>query len=73
MKKPKVIGVGGVFFKAKKPENLRVWYRDVLGFHLNPYGSFEFRNANDPEEVNYFCGRHCPVKQIISGHQKKIL
>jgi predicted enzyme related to lactoylglutathione lyase len=55
MSKPKVIGIGGVFFKAKKPDLLRSWYRDALGFNLNHYGSsFEFRNANDPEQVNYF-------------------
>jgi len=55
MSKPKVIGIGGVFFKAKQPDTLRAWYRDTLGFHLNHYGSsFEFRNANDPEQINYF-------------------
>ena len=35
MSKPKVIGIGGVFFKAKQPDILRAWYRDALGFHLN--------------------------------------
>ncbi|MFL2594938.1 MAG: hypothetical protein ACJ0PV_05140 [Flavobacteriaceae bacterium] len=43
MFKPKVIGVGGIFFKAKKPSRLRKWYKDYLSFNLNPYGSsFEF-------------------------------
>ena len=55
MFKPKVIGVGGVFFKAKKPGHLRKWYKDHLSFNLNPYGSsFEFRNANNPDKVQYF-------------------
>lgn len=55
MFKPKVIGVGGIFFKAKKPSRLRKWYKDHLSFNLNPYGSsFEFRNANNPEKVQYF-------------------
>ena len=55
MFKPKVIGVGGIFFKAKKPSHLRKWYKDHLSFNLNPYGSsFEFRNANNPEKVQYF-------------------
>jgi hypothetical protein len=55
MFKPKVIGVGGIFFKAKKPSRLRKWYRDHLSFNLNPYGSsFEFRNANNPDKVQYF-------------------
>ena len=43
------------FFKAKKPSRLRKWYKDHLSFNLNPYGSsFEFRNANNPEKVQYF-------------------
>ena len=55
MFKPKVIEVGGIFFKAKKPSRLRKWYKDHLSFNLNPYGSsFEFRNANNPEKVQYF-------------------
>ena len=55
MFKPKVIGVGGIFFKVKKPSRLRKWYKDHLSFNLNPYGSsFEFRNANNPEKVQYF-------------------
>ena len=55
MFKPKVIGVGGIFFKAKKPSRLRKWYKDHLSFNLNPYcSSFEFRNANNPEKVQYF-------------------
>ena len=42
-----------VFFL--KPSRLRKWYRDHLSFNLNPYGSsFEFRNANNPEKVQYF-------------------
>lgn len=55
MFKHKVIGVGGIFFKAKKPSRLRKLYRDHLSFNLNPYGSsFEFRNANNPEKIQYF-------------------
>jgi hypothetical protein len=55
MFKPKVIGIGGIFFKAKKPSSLKKWYKDHLSFNLNPYGSsFEFRNANDPNKIQYF-------------------
>jgi predicted enzyme related to lactoylglutathione lyase len=28
---PKVLGVGGVFFKSNDPEGLAAWYRDHLG------------------------------------------
>ena len=52
---PKVIGVGGIFFKAKKPSRLREWYGKHLSFNLNPYGSsFEFRNAKNPDKIQYF-------------------
>lgn len=52
---PKFIGVGGIFFKAKKPSRLREWYRKHLSFNLNPYGSsFEFRNAKNPDKIQYF-------------------
>ena len=52
---PKVIGVGGIFFKAKKPSRLREWYKKHLSFNLNPYGSsFEFRNAKNPDKIQYF-------------------
>ena len=52
--KPKVTGVGGIFFKTKDPEKTRAWYAKHLGLAVNEYGSsFEFRNANRPEEINY--------------------
>lgn len=52
--KPKVTGIGGVFFFAENPEELKEWYRDNLGLETNEWGSsFEFRNAHRPEEINY--------------------
>lgn len=51
---PKVTGVGGIFFFSEKPEELRNWYSTNLGLVTNEYGStFEFRNSNRPEEINY--------------------
>lgn len=51
---PKVTGVGGIFFKTENPEKLKDWYKDNLGIATSEYGSsFEFRNANRPEEINY--------------------
>ena len=34
----KVLGIGGVFYKAQDPEGLRDWYARVLGFELNGWG-----------------------------------
>ncbi len=54
MKAPKVTGIGGIFFKCDNPEELKRWYGKNLGLVTDEYGSpFEFRNANNPDEVNY--------------------
>lgn len=51
---PKVTGIGGIFFRSKNPQEIREWYGQHLGLAINPYGSsFESRNANRPEEINY--------------------
>ncbi len=51
---PKVTGIGGIFFRTKDPQATREWYGENLGLAINPYGSsFEFRNANRPDEINY--------------------
>ena len=34
----KVLGIGGVFFKAADPKAVRDWYARVLGFELNDWG-----------------------------------
>lgn len=51
---PKVIGIGGIFFKSKNTANAKKWYGNNLGLNINDYGStFESRNANRPDEINY--------------------
>jgi len=51
---PKVTGIGGIFFFSDKPEETRAWYAKNLGLKVNQWGSsFEFRNANRPDEINY--------------------
>ena len=32
----RVLGIGGVFFRAKDPKGLSQWYRDTLGINLAP-------------------------------------
>jgi predicted enzyme related to lactoylglutathione lyase len=34
----KVLGIGGVFFKAADPKVVRDWYIRVLGFDINSWG-----------------------------------
>lgn len=51
---PKVIGIGGIFFFSDDTEKTKDWYSENLGLEVNQWGaSFEFRNANRPEEINY--------------------
>jgi len=51
----KVTGIGGIFFKSQSPEKLVEWYGQNLGIAMdaNLGSPFEFRNANDPSEINY--------------------
>ncbi|NJK96220.1 MAG: VOC family protein [Bacteroidales bacterium] len=52
--KPKVTGIGGIFFFSDNPEETKEWYARYLGLEVNEYGSsFEFRNAHRPDEINY--------------------
>lgn len=51
---PKVTGIGGIFFFSENPQKSKEWYAKNLGLETNDWGaSFEFRNANNPEEINY--------------------
>ena len=42
----KVIGVGGVFFKAESPEATREWYTRVLGIEFESWGGVVFLPAD---------------------------
>lgn len=59
---PKVTGIGGIFFRSNDPAAIKEWYSSQLGLSVNDYGStFETRNINRPEEVNYL--QWSPFKQ----------
>jgi predicted enzyme related to lactoylglutathione lyase len=52
----------GIFFFSDNPEKSRAWYAENLGLEVNEWGSsFEFRNANRPDEINYL--QWSPFKQ----------
>ena len=38
----KVLGLGGVFFKAEDPVAVRDWYARVLGFEIHAWGGLAF-------------------------------
>lgn len=51
--KPKVTGVGGVFFFSDNPKATREWYAKHLGLEINDWGStFQSRNIDRLEEIN---------------------
>lgn len=72
---PKVTGIGGIFFFSENPEKTKEWYSKNLGLEVNQWGSsFEFRNANRPEEINYL--QWSPFKQgsdYFSPSQKEFM
>lgn len=45
----KVMGVGGVFFKAEDPDKLYKWYVEHLGVVKNEGPGVSFMTANQPE------------------------
>ena len=59
----KVVGVGGVFLKAKEPKVLQAWYAEHLGLPLSEYGQTVFEGPEAvgqtvfsyfPESTGYF-------------------
>lgn len=38
----RILGIGGVFFKARDRDSLKAWYRDVLGLDMQSWGGAVF-------------------------------
>lgn len=51
-RKPRVHGIGGVFFKSRDPKALAQWYREHLDFDIADWGGtyFPWRRADDGGE-----------------------
>jgi hypothetical protein len=49
----RVTGIGGIFFKAKDPEKLRLWYRDHLGIESKGEegAAFEWLEFGHPDRA----------------------
>lgn len=45
----KVVGIGGVFFKANDPKGLAAWYNKALGIDMGTYGA-TFKKESIPDE-----------------------
>jgi predicted enzyme related to lactoylglutathione lyase len=61
--RPKVTGIGGIFFFSDNPQETNEWYTKNLGIELNEWGSssFESRNIDRPDEINSL--QWCPFKK----------
>lgn len=50
MNMKRVTGIGGVFFKAEDPQQIKSWYAKHLGFDVDEYGaSFMWKDVNANE------------------------
>ena len=53
----RVVGLGGIFFKAQDPEKLGAWYKKHLGLPVEDWGGVSFREsppaANAPKRESY--------------------
>ena len=69
----RVTGIGGVFFKAKDPKALRIWYQEKLGIAMQEgasFGLFRWRDDSGreattvwglfPEATKYFAPSTAP-------------
>lgn len=50
----RVLGIGGIFFKARDPKALKAWYRDNLGLPVDEHGSVTFVTKSDPGPCTLF-------------------
>lgn len=41
----RVIGLGGIFFKARDPQKLAAWYKEHLGLEVEDWGGAMFREG----------------------------
>jgi len=62
----RVIGLGGIFFKAKDPQSMYQWYGKHLGIIGKPEegGMFHWRRADDPSQES------CTVWSIFPQNTK---
>ncbi|MGE0568150.1 MAG: VOC family protein [Bacteroidia bacterium] len=51
---PRITGIGGIFYETENPFKTREWYNKHLNLSIDEWGAvFEFRNANNKEQINY--------------------
>jgi len=52
--KPRVTGVGGIFFKSENPDELKTWYEKNLGLNTDQWGTnFEWYQGRDSSKKGF--------------------
>jgi len=52
--KPRVTGVGGIFFKSENPQEMKNWYKANLGLNTDQWGTnFEWHQGSDPTKKGF--------------------
>ncbi|HZH87926.1 MAG TPA: hypothetical protein VFD78_01975 [Chitinophagaceae bacterium] len=53
-KKPRVTGIGGIFFKSKNPDEMKNWYKVNLGLDTDQWGTnFEWYQGDNPTHKGF--------------------
>jgi len=67
-RKPRVTGIGGIFFKAKDPKALARWYRDRLGIRIEGLiAAYEWRNGKEARRKGHTIWGLFPAKTTYFG------
>lgn len=52
--KPRVTGVGGIFFKSENPDESKAWYEKYLGLNTDQWGTnFEWYQGRDSTKKGF--------------------
>ena len=52
--KPRVTGVGGIFFKSEDPDKIKTWYQENLGLDTDKWGTnFEWFQGRDSSKKGF--------------------
>lgn len=69
-----VTGIGGVFFKAKDPKAMALWYRNNLGIpSKGGYADFVWRDKDHPEQIGHTAWRIFPTNTPYFGQSSSSL
>ncbi len=52
--KPRITGIGGIFFKSEEPDRTKEWYQKNLGLNTDQWGTnFEWYQGANPSQKGF--------------------